>query len=175
MMMNKKAYYFTVEATLGILILATSFFVLLYFVESATPVPEYRYAENIAGYLSFVTLGELCSDGCEGMSLADLDLDNYSLMDVIGYKYSQSLGNGVNTTEEIITKGELLLRGRELAITLTGVVCDIMYSTQNISCEEGANVTSEIVFRKVIQGFAMDDDTSELEFWGDYVFEVRVW
>ena len=174
--MKKKAYYFSIEATLGILILATSFLMVVYFTESAVPIPDYRYARNIAGYLSAVTLGEIClDDGCEGFSLAELGLDNYTLIEVIGSEYSMSDDNATNITREIFTKADLGLRGKDVAIVLRGVGCRVLYSTKEIACEQEGNETTEVVYRKVINGYDLNAETGDLDFWGDYLFEVRVW
>ena len=173
--MKKKGYYFSMEATLGILILTTSFLMVSYFTESSVPIPDYRYARNIAGYLSSVTLGEICQlDGCEGYSLAELELDNHTLMEVIGSEYSRIGINATNITGEIFLKADLLLRGKDVAIIVKGIGCDVLYSTDETGCEQEGNETTEVVYRKVINGYELDKEAGELSFWGDYLFEVRV-
>jgi len=173
--MKKKGYYFSIEATLGILILTTSFLMVGYYTESSVPIPDYRYARNIAGYLSSVTLGEICQiDGCEGYSLAELGLDNHTLIEVIGSEYSRTGINVTNITAEIVLKTNLLLRGKKVALIMRGIGCDVIYSTEETGCDQDGNETTEVVYRKVINGYELDKESGELNFWGDYLFEVRV-
>lgn len=178
----KKGYYFSIEALLGILILTVSFFMISTLFESPVPLPDYRYATNLAGFLSHVTISDICSHGCEGLELETLSMEyglyNHSIVDMIGYTYYKSPSNVTVVTEQIFAVGGLLLRGREAAIIIKGIECDVLYSTMNISnidCQEGINATNQVVFRKVINGYVLDENAGTIDFWGDYVFEVRVW
>jgi hypothetical protein len=177
--MKRKGYYFSVEATLGILVLATAFLMIVYFTESSVPIPDYRYARNIAGYMSSVTLGEICElDGCVGYSIAGLGLENHTLIDIIGAQYSLSPENATNITTQIFTKADLGLRGKEVSLIMRGIGCDVIFTTGNLtesSCEQDVNETTMVVYRKVINGYNVDVETGDLNFWGDYLFEVRVW
>ena len=178
----KKGYYFSIESLMGILVLTSSFFLINTLFESPVPLPDYRYATNLVGFMSHVSVSDICSNGCDGLALDTLSkkygiYDN-SIIDMMGYTYYKSPGNVTQITEEIFAVGGMVLRGRDAAIMIRGIECDILYSTQNIStldCDEGANVTNEVVFRKVITGYVINEDDGILDFWGDYVLEVRIW
>ena len=176
---KKRGYYFSIEALLAILILTVSFLLMTTMFESPTPLPDYRYATNLAGFMSHVTVADICTNGCEGLELQELALEygiyNSSIIDMIGYTYFKSHENIKNVSKEIFEVGGLLQRGKQAAIIIRGIECDVIYSTQPVDCEQGANATNEVVFRKVISGYVLDENSGTTDFWGDYIFEVRVW
>lgn len=178
----KKGYYFTLESLLGILILTSSFLLINNMFESLVPLPDYRYATDIMGFMTHITVSDICSNGCEGLALEETSkmygIYNKSLLNMIGYTYYKAPENVTKVTADIFAVGGLILRGKNVAVIISGIDCNVIYSTQNktnLDCDESLNSTNEVMFRKVIHGYVMDEESSILDFWGDYVLEVRVW
>ena len=176
--MRKKAYYFGVEAILALLIMSSIFVVLLFFRSAPVPIPEYRYAQNIAGYLDNVRVDEFCAMGC-GSPLNTLLGQDMTLSDAIGSQYTPADPTQSRlVANEIMSRGGLFDPAKNVVLLMkAGAACDELYkATQDdFTCETGANSTTEVAFKKLIQGFTLDESTGELNFWGDFIFEVRVW
>ena len=123
--MNKKAYYFMIDALVATFIFTVGYFLLTSYYSSTAPSLEIkRVSEDIMSLMSEVKLTDICDDtGCtiEGMeSIYNIVEDkNNTLLEAIGELYSKNmLDKAAEIVKIVIVDNNLIPRDSNFTLSL---------------------------------------------------------
>lgn len=158
--MNKKGYYFMIDALVAVMILTIGYFLLTAFYASTAPSLEIqRVSENIISLLSDVRLSDLCSDSCPSPDCTIPDMDtiycsisdkNNTLIESIGELYSKTkMVEAAKIVELIVVDNNLVPRGSNFTLILDNGTHSALIYPENRPFNLNAKVlvpTKKVIF-----------------------------
>ena len=171
--MNKKGYYFTLDALISVVILAIGFSLI-----NSTYVssPSSSAIEHISD-----DIFDLMSSGIVGnfnySSLSLIENKGNTFLEAIGEKYYND-GEfcegtcilGLNQTiQEIIIGNKIVSENHGFSMSIEDIE---IYSVGTNHLEKTRALVSS---KRIVFGYYEDEGTGDIDFWGPYEMEVRTW
>lgn len=171
--MNKKGYYFTMDAILAAIILAAGLMLATSTFSSSPEKATIKHSsDDIIGIMAATKVGGLCRDLELSCECSDTELQNLCS--------SSKIKNKENTLLELV--GEL--RENNMNIEGGNLVDSIITDNDKFNFridgtriygpEDDAKSKLLVSSKKVVFGY-WEDSSGRMTYWGPYTVEVRTW
>lgn len=175
--MNRKAYFFLMDAIFAMVILMIGFMIITSTKpNNADEIPLDQVSENIVDVLSAVKIDELCNDDCECSEqiietfCPTIKNKEQTILDYLGEVYDEDPLQLNNKAKRVFTNViEDLYRQDLYGVEL---IIDNNQLYEDGDKEGSGNL---ITAKRVLFGYYEDSLNGDIDYWGPYLLEINIW